>query len=52
LGLLLGLGDEIGEIWDQLGRPFDAALAQPGGEETVLPMLGDEIGDAGLIGFG
>lgn len=44
--------DKICEVRDQIDGPFDAAMAQPGREKTVLPMLGDEFGDTGLIGFG
>ena len=43
---------KIGEVRDQLGRPIDAAMAQPAGKEAVTPMLGMNARDFGLVGFG
>jgi hypothetical protein len=46
------LGDEIGEVRDQVGRPIDAALAQPCGEEAVAAGLSDDLRNESLVGFG
>ncbi len=42
---------KIGEIGDEVGRPFDAAQAQPRREEAVATMLGDKSGNALVVGF-
>src|SRR3546814_10618197 len=51
VGLLLGRGDEIGKVGDQVGRPIDAAQAQPGGKEAVAAMFCDKPGDALVVGL-
>ncbi len=44
----------VGKIsaFDQFGRPIDAALAQPCGEEAVAAAFGDDLRNEGLVGFG
>ena len=43
---------KIGEVRDQVGRPIDAAMTQPAGEETGTAVLGMDARDFGLVGFG
>ena len=43
---------KIGEVGDQVGRPIDAALTQPCGEEAVAAVFGDDLCNERLVGFG
>src|SRR5690606_11083015 len=43
---------EIGEVRDQVGRPVHTAGFEPGREEAIAPMLGEDLTDQHLIGFG
>jgi hypothetical protein len=43
---------KIGEVRDQVGRPIDTALAQPCGEEAVASVLGEDLCNERLVGFG
>jgi hypothetical protein len=36
---------QVGEVGNEVGGPADAAMAQPGVEESVRAMLGDDAGD-------
>src|SRR5690606_9647850 len=46
-GLLIG-GDCGGQ---QLGRPFELAVGEPGGREPRAAVRGEELADAGLVGL-
>src|SRR3546814_17147039 len=40
------------EIGEEIGRPVEAALTQPGGGKAITAMFGDEFADADLVGLG
>ena len=52
INFLLGLGGEVAKVGNEIGRPADTALAQPGGEEILAVMFDKDAGDRGLIGLG
>jgi hypothetical protein len=43
---------EIGQLRDQLGGPADPAGVEPGDEEALAPMLGEDLRDQRLVGLG
>ena len=39
-------------MWDQVGRPGDVACAEPAAHKIVTAMLGNDLRDEDLVGFG